>query len=160
MGLSGSVTVEAFVNHNQPLAAGMGTIFQFGTGASNLAINYGIGINQNSISIILGSTSGLGSSTIGSPNILPNTWWGITITYSSAGGGSYYLNGSLQSSHPNSTNTTTGTIWSAGNFIHPSFSGVTRPLTGKIASIKIYNRVLSASEVLQNYKATKYRFGL
>ncbi len=32
--------------------------------------------------------------------------------------------------------------------------------TGKIASSRFYNRTLSASEVLQNYNATKGRFGL
>lgn len=31
---------------------------------------------------------------------------------------------------------------------------------GNIASVQIYNRVLSAQEVLQNYNATKSRFGL
>lgn len=31
---------------------------------------------------------------------------------------------------------------------------------GNIYSLKVYNRVLSASEVLQNYNATKARFGL
>ena len=32
--------------------------------------------------------------------------------------------------------------------------------TGNIASVQIYNRALSATEVLQNYNATKTRFGL
>jgi hypothetical protein len=32
--------------------------------------------------------------------------------------------------------------------------------SGGIASVKVYNRALSASEVLQNYNATKTRFGL
>lgn len=31
---------------------------------------------------------------------------------------------------------------------------------GNIAQAMVYNRVLSASEILQNYNATKYRFGL
>jgi hypothetical protein len=31
---------------------------------------------------------------------------------------------------------------------------------GKISNTKIYNRTLSASEILQNYNATKSRFGL
>ena len=33
-------------------------------------------------------------------------------------------------------------------------------LNGKIYSTQIYNRALTASEVLQNYNATKARFGL
>jgi hypothetical protein len=35
-----------------------------------------------------------------------------------------------------------------------------RLFTGNIASAQIYNKALSASEVLQNYNATKARFGL
>jgi hypothetical protein len=31
---------------------------------------------------------------------------------------------------------------------------------GNIAIVRVYNRVLSASEVAQNYNATKTRFGL
>jgi hypothetical protein len=34
------------------------------------------------------------------------------------------------------------------------------PLNGKISITKIYNRALSATEILQNYNATKSRFGL
>ena len=34
------------------------------------------------------------------------------------------------------------------------------PFTGKVASYKIYNRALSAAEILQNYNAQKSRFGL
>jgi hypothetical protein len=32
--------------------------------------------------------------------------------------------------------------------------------TGSIAAVRIYNRALSAAEVLQNYNTTKARFGL
>jgi hypothetical protein len=38
--------------------------------------------------------------------------------------------------------------------------GGPRGWTGKISTPQIYNRVLSDSEVLQNYNATKTRFGL
>jgi hypothetical protein len=39
-------------------------------------------------------------------------------------------------------------------------SNSTDPLNGKIANTLLYNRSLSATEVLQNYNATKGRFGL
>jgi hypothetical protein len=38
--------------------------------------------------------------------------------------------------------------------------GGTQPFSGKISSEKIYNRALSAQEVLQNYNAQKARFGI
>ena len=34
------------------------------------------------------------------------------------------------------------------------------PFNGKVSQVSIYNRALSASEILQNYNAQKSRFGL
>ena len=45
-------------------------------------------------------------------------------------------------------------------FIGGSDAGVSLPPTGSIAQVSIYNRALSATEVLQNYNALKGRFGL
>ncbi len=42
--------------------------------------------------------------------------------------------------------------------LHPN--GSSSPFAGNIAITQLYNRALSASEVLQNYNATKGRFGL
>lgn len=46
-------------------------------------------------------------------------------------------------------------VSSIGSYIWGGF-----PLNGNIASVQIYNRALSASEILQNYNATKGRYGL
>jgi hypothetical protein len=40
------------------------------------------------------------------------------------------------------------------------FLDATRLYAGRIASTIMYNRELTATEVLQNYNATKSRFGL
>ena len=39
-------------------------------------------------------------------------------------------------------------------------TGIIGPFPGNIYNVKIYNRALSAEEILQNYNATKTRFGL
>ena len=63
---------------------------------------------------------------------------------------------------------TSGTInWNGGNFATTNNYEIGRhwaggdvvPLQGNISQTSIYNRALSATEVLQNYKATKSRFG-
>lgn len=41
-----------------------------------------------------------------------------------------------------------------------SYAGFPNELSGSVASVKYYNKKLSASEVLQNYNALKTRFGL
>jgi hypothetical protein len=89
-----------------------------------------------------------------------NVWCNIAVTYNvSTKTASFYINGTLNSSASNSNineqSSSTqplniGTIRSAtGNF-----------LNGRISSVLAYNRVLSATEVLQNFNAQKSRFGL
>ena len=53
------------------------------------------------------------------------------------------------------------TALSLGGTINDGLPGGQRDwFTGNIAQVSIYNRALSASEILQNYNATKARFGL
>jgi hypothetical protein len=71
---------------------------------------------------------------------------------------SWYINGVLRTSV---TQTYTGLsqffkLGSRG----VGAGGVGQPWVGAFPSAKIYNRALTASEVLQNYNATKSRFGL
>lgn len=71
---------------------------------------------------------------------------------------SFYINGSFVSTWAGNT----GTILGPGGFGHTyGDSNIpSRPLDGKIAQVSIYNKALTADEVLQNYNAYKSRFGL
>jgi len=83
-----------------------------------------------------------------------NAWNHIVYRFNaSTGAASIFKNGVLQG---------TGTISSfigTTNILLGSWAG-TYYFFGNIATQKIYNRALSASEILQNYNATKSRFGL
>ena len=91
-----------------------------------------------------------------------NTWYHIIGTHERIAGSSaikIYVNGSLLSSstisptsavNDNTTNVSIGSRYDGGNSVW----------NGKIATARIYTRTLSAAEVLQNYNATKGRFGL
>jgi hypothetical protein len=71
-----------------------------------------------------------------------------------------YVNGVLDSTLNDTT--TTVPVYSAftiGGQVSQPF-GQNRLYNGSIANTQIYNRALSAAEVLQNYNATKTRFGL
>jgi hypothetical protein len=70
----------------------------------------------------------------------------------------YYVNGSLNTETSKSVidYTTVETL----RIGRDTRSADTTNMNGKIGLIKIYNRSLSAAEVLQNYNATKGRFGL
>jgi hypothetical protein len=86
--------------------------------------------------------------------ISPNTWNHIVCTYGN-GIKIIYVNG-VQITQQTGL---TGTIPTntAGLFIGQHGSGGYL-LNGKIANSKVYNRALTAAEVLQNYQAEQYRF--
>jgi hypothetical protein len=91
-----------------------------------------------------------------------NTWYHIIGTHERVAGSStikIYVNGSLLSS--STVNPTNAVNDNATNVsVGSRFNGGTSVWNGKIATARIYTRTLSAAEVLQNYNATKGRFGL
>jgi len=92
-----------------------------------------------------------------------NSWYHIGITYTSSGNTSTtYYNGSATSFGRTVYGTPTGFVGTMNNVILGKgfFLDASRLYSGRIANTFIYNRELSATEVLQNYNATKSRFGL
>jgi hypothetical protein len=89
-------------------------------------------------------------------NLQLNTWYHFVFTYNhSTFLKQFYSNGVLQ-------NSGVGTQYSgSGQFnIGRSYSSGEGYMNGRISNTKIYNRVLTASEIQQNYIATKSRYGL
>lgn len=90
-----------------------------------------------------------------------NTWYNLNITYN-IGVVNIYVNGSsipttnVGGSDFTFTNSDYNTFFSF--FPYTLSSGL--PFSGKLSTTKIYSRALSATEILQNYNATKSRFGL
>ena len=83
----------------------------------------------------------------------PNTWYNIVAMYDSTGRSKFYANGTLL------VNTAPDAQFSRWvNVIGgPTFQ---LTLNGVSPGMQIYNRALPASEIQQNYNATKTRFGL
>jgi hypothetical protein len=86
-----------------------------------------------------------------------NNWYNVTWT-KSANIWSIYINGSLDVSSAvgNGTTSFSNNIMWIGGYLGTSdqyYSG------GNISNVQIYNRALTATEILQNYNATKSRFG-
>jgi hypothetical protein len=106
------------------------------------------------------SNNGLTTSDLEFNFNISNIWVNITGIYNN-GTGSFYLNGDSQTT----TGEVTSTLYNSNNFTTIGASGKVGGTTvsfmqGSISNIQIYNRVLSAAEVLQNYNATKGRFNL
>jgi len=98
----------------------------------------------------------------GSTTIQANTWYNAVLVCTDSGT-SYqmYLNGVAEGG-----NHTTYTSWSTSHsglkirYIGRGRSSIPRQVDGAFATTRVYDRVLTASELLQNYNATKSRFGL
>lgn len=92
----------------------------------------------------------------GTTTLTNNIWHNFSMTYDSSFFKGY-INSSLEFNTPK-----TGSISSnAALFIgHTPAVGENAGFNGNISHVSIYNRALSAAEVLQNYNATRRRFGL
>jgi hypothetical protein len=85
-----------------------------------------------------------------------STWYHIAATRIS-GTTALYINGISQSvTNPTIFN---GTSWSQRGYAIARINGTPTYTNGYIASVKVYNVGLTASQILQNYNATKGRFG-
>jgi hypothetical protein len=85
-----------------------------------------------------------------------NTWYHVVGIRKASNQYIVYVNG--VASTTNATATTSLTTAAPQIASNPATTG--ERFTGTIASLRLYNRSLSADEVLQNYNATKGRFGL
>ena len=83
-------------------------------------------------------------------------WRLITCTYNGvSGGGKIFIDGIERA---NNTNTGTFSTNDSYDMRIASDNGTGVELNGKIGPLKIYNRVLTDSEIMQNYEATKNRY--
>ena len=101
------------------------------------------------------SGAGYGTSNI-NLGLTSGDWCNITITYNGSGGsGKVYANGSFISNASwTAFNTPDGDIrFGSGGYASVNYSG-------QYGLINMYDRELSAAEVLQNYNATRHRFGV
>lgn len=97
------------------------------------------------------------SSVVGNTTLLNNLWYCISVTIN-VSTVTLYLNGVFDG-----TKTESFTIGGWTGFYavgRRSYGIAQRYFYGSIANVTLYNRVLSSSEILQNYNDTKTRFGI
>jgi hypothetical protein len=86
-------------------------------------------------------------------NTASGRWFGVSATYDGTTRKIYVNSILVASDTPSAPNVSSTTIQLAKTFN-------TEYLDGLISSAKIYNRALTQQEILQNYNATKTRYGL
>ena len=86
--------------------------------------------------------------------ISPLNWYNVTITFASNSQIILYLNGSFVSSTPIGVLTTSNQPFRIGR----SNDSFWNSFKGNVGQTLIYNRVLSSTEILENYNATKEKY--
>jgi len=150
---NGSKTVSCFFKINTTIRSGL-----CGTRNSDTGLNGWVLCVNRTTSGNLSYFHTSGSILEIAAGISTNTWYNACVTYDvSTAIATLYLNGIIIGSPATSFTTINSS----------SFNGVIGAetvnvgfLNGNIAQTLIYNRALSSTEVLQNYNATKNRYGL
>jgi hypothetical protein len=105
---------------------------------------------------------GFGYASVSTTTFTRNTIYNICVQKDASQKIVMYVNGTLDN-NTYSTVTNTANVASTQLWIGSNRSNLTTPtlsFPGTIYQASIYNRALSAQEILQNYNATKTRFGL
>lgn len=149
---TGSKTISAFVNPiDSTTSMGICGTYAGVGGGWGVLLNYS-GNGEIIYFHAAGTTAGVNNAITAG-----NTWYHICAAYNKATTTvTFYRNG-VQFGSPN-TSVTTLTLNPINGGV--AYDGQGRQFSGKISNIQIYNRVLSSTEVLQNYNALKSRFGL
>jgi hypothetical protein len=145
---STSFTMCFWIKPNFSLISGFGTVAGY-DGNRRILI-------RTSDSRLLSQLSGNHFSTAGS--IVNNTWQQVVYKYDNSENLEYwYINGTF-----NISRTPTGVtpVWNQSFYFGRYTLSTIYIYGGYISQSMFYNRALSATEVLQNYNATKTRFGL
>ena len=160
--LNSAGTIEAWVKIKNLGGSYDNTIVMKGDGASWTNLHY-ILFEPSGYDVMMLSTSNGTSTTnlngVKTPSLSTNTWYHIVANWQGVDFNRIYLNGEL------SQEKTTG-IYQPKDTTASCFFQIGRTYSnnyyfdGNIAITKIYNRALSSQEILQNYNATKSRFGL
>jgi hypothetical protein len=89
---------------------------------------------------------------VGATSLSLNTWYFAAVTYSNSTGWKLYLNG-----REDGTSATTTTFNGNQEIVIGAYNSGNN-FTGRISNIQVYNRALTATEIFQNYHATKGRY--
>jgi len=119
--------------------------------------------SANTIGAQILATSVIANSRGADNQLSLSSWTYVTMTYDYYGADRkirLYVNGVEISYETQTTTTSQASDDSLGSLLIGEDFNLDRSFNGKIANTQIYNRTLSATEVLHNYNALKPRFGL
>ena len=151
-----NVTLSVWFNRNNSTIVGNETIAE---SRKSSWVSYAIHITSTSLDWFIGylDTPPYSTSVGASGNYVDGNWHNVVGTYDKQNL-KIYVDGVLKTT----SNSFTSDILYSGDllFIIGFHAESTTYFEGKISTTSLYNRALTATEVLQNYETTKTRFGL
>jgi len=149
----GAINVRnAIVGNGYPYISTKGWLF-------STATNYGNPLILNSFFISIGSDNAY--RTAASNSLVTNTWNYIGGIVTNGGQDIKLYSNGIETSYYGGTLSATTILYDTNELnIGRRYSTSSELFIGFMGNIQIYNRVLSAQEILQNYNAQKSRFNL
>jgi len=124
-------------------------------GLVNDATEWGLSFGYSNPRLLVGRPRGFNQQVSASWVPYTTGFHHIAYTVSGSNSSSLYINNVLVSS--NALTVSPGT---SSENLQVGLHGTTYYFGGSVSNIQLYNRVLTAQEILQNYNATKGRYGL
>jgi len=150
-----SYTSEFFFNANSvPLTVEKWLGSQY-TGGANRII-FDIYTDNRLRNFMGGGTNPISTSVFSTTVVQPNTWYHAVFSKDTLGTGSLYVNGILEGRGAMSLGVPENVAFQIGGDTTLS----NRWFNGRIPITRLYNKILTPSEVLQNFNATRARFGI
>ena len=144
---SSGITISVWANPTS--ASNFARFIDFGTGAGANNIIFYRGGTTNSLTYNVIDGAGNSMSNMGYAGLVLNQWKLYTVTVTPGGAATIYINGSSVATASGFSAPTN--ITRTSNFIGRSNWSSDSYYTGSMDDLRIYNRALSASEVLQLY---------
>lgn len=151
-----AITIDLWLKNNGSIN---GDIVQFGVGSGNYAQYYLRSYSSNTYwDWFPTNTPYYGEAALANSNFQSGVWKHLVLTGSNDGSVQMFLNtnsvgGPVRNSTPAQTSWTPANL-TIGGYTWDGFT------TLSISSVKIYNRVLSTSEISQNFNALRDRYGI
>jgi hypothetical protein len=141
---------DTIIGNSYPYTSNRGWFFLTATGYLGLVDCFALSIGQD-------------QSNVRSVNntINRNMWNHLSFTVENGGQTKKLYHNGIEVSYAQNSTTIINIDYSINEFyIGKRYSTTPETWTGNISNVQLYNRVLTSKEILQNYNATKGRFGL
>ena len=152
-----NITIDCVIKNNSSLS---GDIIQFGVGSGSYSQYYLRSFGGNTYwDWFPTNTAFYGEAAVANASYFPaGTWKNVVVTGSSDGTVQMFING-VSVGGPTRTATPAVSTWTPANLTIGGYTwdGYT---TASFGYVKIYNIVLSESQVLQNFNAIRGRYGI